>query len=64
MIDFKNNLIKERKKAKFTQTKLAEILGINQQTYAHYESGNSRPKLDRLALIAKALKIKVDILLE
>lgn len=45
----------QRKKRGFTQVTLAEVLEVSQTTVSDWESGASRPGLDRLAKIAEKL---------
>ena len=52
-----------RKAQGFTQTQLAEILGISQQTMAHYEGGRLRVAVSMLPELARALTISVEELL-
>ena len=52
-----------RKAQGLTQVQLAEILGIAQQTMAHYEGGNLRIAVALLSPLAKALSITVEDLI-
>ena len=63
MINFANNLKELRTQRNLTQLELALITGIKQQDISHYESNKSRPKIAKLALIAKSLDVKIDKLL-
>lgn len=53
-----------RKARGLTQQQLAEILGIAQQTVAHYEGGRLRIAVALLPGLTKALAITVEDLLE
>jgi transcriptional regulator with XRE-family HTH domain len=52
-----------RKAADITQVQLAEILGIAQQTMAHYEGGVSRIAVALLPPVARALNTTVEDLI-
>ena len=57
--------IAEQRKARgFTQTGLAELLGISQQTMAHYEGGRLRVALSMMPSLAHVLDISISDLLE
>lgn len=53
-----------RKARGLTQQQLAEILGIAQQTMAHYEGGRLRIAVALLPILTKTLEITVEELLE
>ena len=53
-----------RKARGLTQQQLAEILGIAQQTVAHYEGGRLRIAVALLPALTKTLEITVEELLE
>ncbi len=52
-----------RKVQGLTQVQLAEILGIAQQTMAHYEGGNLRIAVSMLAPLADALSVSIQDLI-
>lgn len=52
-----------RKERDLTQQQLAELLGISQQTLAHYEVGRLRVSVAMLPMLASALSITIDDLL-
>ena len=52
-----------RKAQGLTQVQLAEILGIAQQTMAHYEGGRLRIAVSMLSPLAKALSVPVEDLI-
>ena len=43
-----------------TQKEVASAMGISQQAYSQYESGNRRPKIDTIIRIADALCVDID----
>ena len=53
-----------RKDQGLTQTQLAEILGISQQTMAHYEVGRLRVAVAMLPTLAKALAVSIEELMD
>ena len=56
--------IAERRKARnITQVELAKILGIAQQTMAHYEGGTVRIAIATLTQVAKALEVTIEELI-
>ena len=52
----------ERTKAKISQEKLAELVGVSRQAVTKWESGLSSPSTDNLFRIAEVLGTTVDIL--
>ncbi|WP_054114283.1 helix-turn-helix domain-containing protein [Marinagarivorans algicola] len=57
--------IAEQRKARgLTQTELAEILGISQQTMAHYEGGRLRVALSMMPSLSQALDVMMSDLME
>lgn len=52
-----------RKAQDYTQTQLAEMLGIAQQTLAHYEGGNLRIAVSMLSTLASTLSVTVEDLI-
>lgn len=52
-----------RKEQNITQTQLAEILGIAQQTLAHYEVGRLRASVSMLPIMARALSVSIEELI-
>lgn len=57
------NIKIQRKSKNLTQKQLADMLGLAPNTIAQYELGTSRPKLEKIQLIARALNISVISLL-
>lgn len=49
-----------RKKNKFTQQELSDLLEIERSTYASYETGRNRPDISVLTAIAKIFGVTVD----
>ena len=56
----REKLIRVRKKKKFTQEKMAEMLGISRTTYTGYELGKFAPSLSTALKIKKILNCKED----
>ena len=56
--------IKILRKAKaWTQTELATKIGVSQKLIADYETGATRPPLERVCLLAKTFEVTTDELL-
>lgn len=56
--------IKElRKKSRYTQTELANLLGVTKSTIAAYENDSRLPSYDVLVKMARVFKISIDSLL-
>ncbi|MGN0647145.1 MAG: helix-turn-helix transcriptional regulator [Oscillospiraceae bacterium] len=53
-----------REKAGFTQSKLADAIGVSQSTVAMWESGDRKPDIITLKKIASILRCTADDLLE
>lgn len=56
-------LVKARAKAKLTQNELSKLSGIRQSNISRIENGTCLPKLETLAILAKAMgkKLKIEI---
>lgn len=52
---FSQRLKAARKAKSLTQTQMAELLNVKQQSYARYESGKGEPSLETFAEICKLL---------
>ena len=57
-------IAEQRKAHGLTQTGLAELLGISQQTMAHYEGGRLRVALSMMPALAQALDVTIGDLLD
>lgn len=57
------NVINAIKESKLTQTQLAKLLGIGQQTISEYIRGKSMPALDTLANLCKVLDLDANEIL-
>lgn len=57
------NLLLFRKQNKLTQGKVAEKLGVSQQSYAKYEQGLTEPDVESLMTLSKLYNVSVDELL-
>lgn len=53
-----------REKLSFSQSELAEKLGVSQQAVAKWETGEAMPRADKLPQLAKLLGCTADKLLE
>lgn len=53
-----------RKKSNLTQQQVADALGMNRSTYAYYETGTTRPKINTLQSLARLYNTNVDLLLD
>jgi transcriptional regulator with XRE-family HTH domain len=51
-----------RKTRNMTQTQLAEVLGVAQQTVQGYEAGSRRIPVAALPLLAKTLEVSLEVL--
>ena len=60
---FAERLKELRKEKNLTQTDLANILKIKQQSYARYEADTSEPSYEMLVEIAKFFDVSTDYLL-
>lgn len=63
MTVFSDNLTKYRETAGVTRKELAAILGVSVASVGFYETGRNEPDLQKLAAIAAALHVSVDMLL-
>ena len=57
------NLMLVRKKAKLTQTELAEKLNVTRGTIANWESGTSNPNIEMLLELSRFFSVSVDYLI-
>lgn len=53
-------IAEQRKAAGITQVQLAEVLGVAQQTMAHYEGGVARIPVDSLRKTAQTLAVSME----
>ena len=53
-----------REKNIFSQSDIAERVGVSQQAVAKWESGEAMPRADKLPILAKLLNCTADELLE
>ncbi len=56
-------IAQHRKAQTLTQRQLADILGVSQQTMAHYEGGHLRISVELLTALAKVVSIPVEDLI-
>lgn len=57
------NIRAQRIKRKFTQTKLAKLIGVGQDVISKYEEGTRTPLAFRMDLIANALGCSINLLM-
>lgn len=60
---FAERLTELRKRYKYTQRQMADILGISQPSYIRYENDTSEPTQENLVKLADAFDVSVDYLL-
>ncbi len=53
-----------RDNARMTQTKLAELIGVENSTVSNYENGYSRPGTEKLELLSEIFGVSVDELIK
>lgn len=59
-----NNLLKLRKQNGYSQSILANILGISRQTYIKYESGELEPPLEVVRKLCKLYQVPYEFLID
>ncbi len=59
-MSLKTNILKLRSTAKLTQAEFAEKLGVTHQSVQKWESGESKPELDKLIKISQIFGISLD----
>ena len=59
-----NKITNFRKKCKFSQEELADLVGVSQSVISNWESGQSQPPLKHIDLLAKELGVNVEELLD
>lgn len=60
---FKERLKELRKEKNITQKALAELCGVDQSTYAPYETGGNVPPVERIKILANFFGVTVDYLM-
>lgn len=58
-----NRIKKLRKKSGLTQKQLAKKIGVNTVTLSRYETGDRKPKIDKLLKMSKIFGVKLEYLL-
>ena len=58
--NFSEKLTKARKDAGYTQQQVSDILNINRNTLASYETGRVEPNLSNLVKLADFYEVSVD----
>ncbi|MDD6661457.1 MAG: helix-turn-helix domain-containing protein [Lachnospiraceae bacterium] len=57
---FKDNLVSMRKMHGYSQDELADRIGVSRQTLSKYETGESLPDIEKCRLLANALDVSID----
>ena len=57
------NIYHYRKKAGMSQTDLADLVSVSRQSVSKWETGESKPDIENLMLLAKVLNVSTDTLL-
>lgn len=52
-----------RRKAGFSQSRLAEVIGVTAMSISNYESGRNDPSMKTMVAIAEALNVTIDELI-
>ncbi len=60
MSDFHQRLRQLRAARKLTQTRVAELLGVNPRVYTHWENGDATPLFGTVVKIADILDVSLD----
>lgn len=60
---FNERLRSQRRKTKYTQQNMADILGVTLNAYQKYEQGERSPSFDCLVKIADIFQVPIDYLL-
>lgn len=60
---FSDNIRILRKAFGFTQSKLADVLGVSSASVAHYETGKNKPSFDGLLRLCELFEVTLDILI-
>ena len=61
-IEMGERIAQFRKARGLTQTQLAEVLGVKQQTVQGYEAGSRRIPVSMLPVLAKTLEVSLEVL--
>ena len=61
-MEFKDRLIKLRRRYSISQTELAEMVGVSRKSIQFYESGERYPRKHTLERLAQVLRVSVDYL--
>ena len=62
--DFALNLIQFRKQRGFSQDDLAKLTGLSSRMIAYYETQSVNPPIDKIKIIAEALKVNISDLID
>ncbi len=59
-LNVKDQLVELRLKNKFTQSQIADIIGVVRSTYTYYECGTTTPSIYTLKRLAQVYKVPID----
>lgn len=59
-MEFSERLLALRKRAGFSQEKLAEACGVSRQAVSKWEAGQSQPDMEKLAILGKLFGVSLD----
>lgn len=60
---FAKNILFLRKRHKYTQAEMPDLIGVGRATWSNYENGLTEPDFDKLIGIANLFKVTIDDLL-
>lgn len=63
-LKFSDILKRQRKEKGFTQSDLADVLGVKLRTYQYYEEGRNEPKLPAMIILAQKLDFDINAVYE
>lgn len=61
-MDFSNRIISARKAKGLSQETLADMIGVSRQAISKWETGEAKPDVDKLIVLAAALDLSLDYL--
>ena len=62
-VEFGKRLQAARKEKGYTQQYVADILGVERSTYAHWERGSAEPPIEHIRRLADLFRVSVDHLM-
>ncbi len=63
-ISFGDNLKRARLEKGLTQEQLGQLVGLSRRMIIHYEKHATHPSTDKIAALAQALGIKIEVLIK